>query len=106
MRELYASRRQALLDALERELGDRVRVAGVPAGLDLVAELAPGIDDEALAGRLGRAGIEVAPLSRQAIVHPRPGLILGFAAVSERRLARGVSAMRPLVAKAGLTGDV
>lgn len=94
MRELYGERRAALLDAIARELGDRVEVVGASAGIDVAVRLAASVDDVALAARLGEASIEALPLSRFATDRRgRPGLVLGFAAFSPARLRRSVATL-------------
>ncbi|HEY2511577.1 MAG TPA: PLP-dependent aminotransferase family protein, partial [Polyangiaceae bacterium] len=63
MRAVYAERREALVAALTRELGDVVSVVGEAAGMHLVVVLPPGMDDVEVARRAARRGISAAPLS-------------------------------------------
>lgn len=95
MRELYAERRAALLDALASELGDGLEVIGANAGLDVSAWLPSGVDDRAAVRALEGASIEACALSLQAI-NPlaRGGVLLGFAAFSPARLRRSAASMR------------
>jgi GntR family transcriptional regulator/MocR family aminotransferase len=79
MRGIYAERRRALVAAIERELGDTVRIAGDRAGMHLVMLLPPGARDRDIAVRAARRGISVIPLSScYASPRPRPGLVLGY----------------------------
>ena len=95
MRELYAERRAALLDALASELGDGLEVIGANAGLDVSAWLPSGVDDRAAVRALEGASIEAFALSMQAINPPaRGGVLLGFAAFSPARLRRSAASMR------------
>jgi GntR family transcriptional regulator/MocR family aminotransferase len=98
MRELYAERRTALLDALADELGDAVTVVGSSAGLDMCVRLAPGVDDRKVERDLADNRIDVFAVSRNAIEPlARGGLLLGFAPYSPARLRKAVAAMRPVL---------
>lgn len=100
-----ASRRAALLGALSAELGRQVRVAGADAGLHVVAwfdEISK--QREAALIKEGRAaGIglyPVTPLYSSPGVSSRPrcaGLILGYAALDEAKIKRGISRLARVV---------
>ncbi len=91
MRMLYGGRREALLDGLARTLGGAIDVVGAPAGLDLALRFVEPIDDIALVASLSRRGISAEALSALYTRPPgRAGLLLGFAAVAERRIGDGV----------------
>jgi GntR family transcriptional regulator/MocR family aminotransferase len=95
MRVLYAERREALLGALQSELGDEIEIVGSSAGLEVVARLPPLVQDRAVAKLAFAAGVDLLPLSRYAIrPASRGGLVLGFAAVSAARSRRAVPLLR------------
>ena len=73
MRGIYAERRRALESALERELGEGVRVVGDHAGMHLVVMLPPGVHDHDIAVRAVRRGLSVIPLSSCYTGRPQPG---------------------------------
>jgi GntR family transcriptional regulator / MocR family aminotransferase len=111
MRLLYAERQAALIEGLGARLAGALSVTPAAAGMHLVARLAPGLDDRAIARGAKTQGIEAPPLS---VYYRGPqaerGLLLGYAGVSERemgpaveRLARAVerSAQAPLASSAG-----
>jgi GntR family transcriptional regulator/MocR family aminotransferase len=90
-RQRYAARRAALLDALARELPG-ARVAGVAAGLHAVVLLPPGADEAAVVAAAAEDEVAVTGL---ATLHARsrpsgPGLVLGYAPLTEREIAEGV----------------
>jgi GntR family transcriptional regulator / MocR family aminotransferase len=90
MRPLYRRRRDALLNALDAQLPE-LEPAGVAAGLHLVAHLPPGIDEAAVVDAAARRGLAVDGLARYRIGGAgRPGLVIGYAALSERAIAEGV----------------
>ncbi|HUH59554.1 MAG TPA: PLP-dependent aminotransferase family protein [Candidimonas sp.] len=88
VRNLYASRRQCLIHAIQRRYGNSLEIIGDDAGLHLVLGLPDGVDDMAIAHMALQRGIIVRPLSdyyldgRQA----KKGLLLGFGCVSEEQI--------------------
>jgi GntR family transcriptional regulator/MocR family aminotransferase len=94
MREVYASRLNRLMDGARRELRGLIEIIGVEAGLQVAGWLADGIDDESAARAAARHRVEVVPLSAYSRrrIH-RQGLQLGFAAVDEQEISRGITAL-------------
>ncbi|HET9316041.1 MAG TPA: PLP-dependent aminotransferase family protein, partial [Vicinamibacteria bacterium] len=86
MRLLYAQRRQALVDALAREL-PALEVMGDAAGMHLVAALPDRARDREVAVRAAAQGLWTMPLSA-CYLGPsgRPGLVLGYGAPTEREI--------------------
>jgi GntR family transcriptional regulator/MocR family aminotransferase len=92
MRRLYAERQGVLVDAVRRQLGDRLKVTPSSAGMHLLGWLEPGVDDAAVSARAAALGVEAAPLSRYALVAPRRGgLLLGWAGYSAEGIREGVT---------------
>ena len=91
MREVYAARLDVLLTEGRSHLGGLLEISGVEAGLQTVGWLAgrtTGLEAERAAAK---RGVEVTSLSRYARdTVTREGLHLGFAAVDEREIRRGV----------------
>jgi GntR family transcriptional regulator/MocR family aminotransferase len=91
MRQLYAERQAALIEAFRMRFGDRLALAPAAAGMHLVARLAPGSDDRALARRAADAGVETPALSHYYQGEPAArGLLLGYAGVNRRATERAV----------------
>ena len=91
MRMVYMERRQALVDALRAEAGERLEVIGAAAGLHLAALLPPGVSDVVVAQRAAAKGILVTPLSSCCFRPPeRGGLILGYGGITPRDIREGV----------------
>ena len=91
MREVYAERRSALLEAARQSLAGLLDISGVEAGLQTAGWLGAGIDADAVERAAAQRGVEVVSLgrySRRAMV--RQGLQLGFAAVDADEIRRGV----------------
>jgi GntR family transcriptional regulator / MocR family aminotransferase len=94
MRELYASRLAVLRASVERKLGGLLEVQEVEAGVQTLGWLRGGLDAEAVARAAAEVGVEVIPLRRFVLETERPeGLLLGFAAVDDREIRRGVDAL-------------
>jgi len=95
MRALYAERRAALVDALDRELNGVLEVRAEPAGMHLVGWLRAGVSDVRTSRRLALNGIEASPLSRYALsALPRGGLVLGYADVDTKHIREGVRRLK------------
>ncbi|HWA42773.1 MAG TPA: PLP-dependent aminotransferase family protein [Hypericibacter adhaerens] len=103
-RKLYAARQAALLAAADRHFRGLLELAPAPAGMHLLAGLAPALaarmDDRAATARAAAAGITVSPLSAFQMTSPRrQGLLLGYAGVPEDRIEpaaiRLAAALRP-----------
>jgi GntR family transcriptional regulator/MocR family aminotransferase len=74
----YDLRRRALHSALEA-LADELEIGPSDAGLHLTVYLRRQLDDRAIAGEAGQAGVDLDPLSRFYLGSPRRGFVLGFA---------------------------
>ncbi|MGI5492523.1 PLP-dependent aminotransferase family protein [Microtetraspora malaysiensis] len=85
MRREYRRRRDALVRALAEHLPE-LRVHGISAGLHLYAELPGGWDARRVAEAARACGLAVDPLPS--------ALVIGFARLSEHRIADAVRALR------------
>jgi GntR family transcriptional regulator/MocR family aminotransferase len=90
-RAANASKRRVLLGALERELPG-ARVLGVAAGLHAVVLLPEGAGEDAVVAAAAERDVAVPGLAQLYVraTPPGPGLVLGYAALSERAIAEGV----------------
>jgi GntR family transcriptional regulator / MocR family aminotransferase len=99
MRLRYRRRRDVLVGALERHLPE-LDVAGVAAGLHVVASLPRGRTEEAALAAARRAGIALSGLREHRIeAGGRGALLLGFARSSEASLRAGVRALATAFAR-------
>lgn len=91
MRELYASRLAVLRESVQRKLGEVLTIPETQAGVNTVGWLANGLNAEAVARAAAERNVEVIPINRFALEERTPeGLLLGFGAVDDRELLRGV----------------
>jgi GntR family transcriptional regulator / MocR family aminotransferase len=100
MREIYAERLAALLEAARERLAGALTLSPIEAGLHTVGRLATGFDAEAVARAAAARDVEVVPLSRFfRAAPPIAGLQLGFAAVDAREIRRGVRELAAVLAR-------
>ncbi|MGC1618219.1 MAG: PLP-dependent aminotransferase family protein [Candidatus Acidiferrum sp.] len=91
MRQLYAQRRTALVDALTKEFSSALDILGAEAGMHLVVTLPKGIRDQQVAERAAREKLWVWPLSPAYLgATPRQGFILGFGSTSADEIPKAV----------------
>ncbi|HEX6535827.1 MAG TPA: PLP-dependent aminotransferase family protein [Gemmatimonadaceae bacterium] len=91
MREVYAARLAVLLACARRRLAGLLEIADVEAGLQTAGWLAAGLDERAATKAAAERNVDVTPLGEYRRARAaRDGLQLGFAAVDEREIRRGV----------------
>lgn len=90
---LYEERQAVLLEALEREFAGFFQVEKPAGGMQFIADLVGGGDDEAMALALGTGGIGARPVSRLYLAEPkRFGFLLGFAGYKQDAIRQAVKA--------------
>jgi GntR family transcriptional regulator/MocR family aminotransferase len=95
MRRVYRARRAALLEAVADHLHGLATSGPSDAGLYLRLVLADGLDEEAVAARAAALGVAVYPAGPYfARPVPKPGLILGYAALDEAGIREGIRRVR------------
>lgn len=100
MRKRYEGRRQALLEALRRTLGDRVEVVGANAGVHVLVRV-EGLHREDVPELVRRAEQEDVSLYGAAehyLSPPERGeILLGYSAMEEADIRAGVERLAPVV---------
>ncbi|HKI00732.1 MAG TPA: PLP-dependent aminotransferase family protein [Thermoanaerobaculia bacterium] len=101
MRMLYRERRDALVEAIRKELGDRLQVHDGQAGLHLVATLAEGSNDRQISENAARQGLWAMPLSACYLGEAAlQGLVLGYAGTGVPEILEGVRRLGPFLSAA------
>jgi GntR family transcriptional regulator / MocR family aminotransferase len=99
VRREYAARRDVLVHALRRWVGDALRFAVPAGGIGLWVRAAEGVDIDAWARRARSRGVVIATAATFAVDRkPRPFARLGFASLDRLELVEGVrrlAAARP-----------
>jgi GntR family transcriptional regulator/MocR family aminotransferase len=94
MRELYGTRRAALETGIQRQLGGLLRIPEIQAGLSTPAYLLDGRSSLQASQLATRSGLDVWALDRCALRRrDLRGLVLGFAAFTEREIRDGVAVL-------------
>lgn len=101
-RREYAHRRRLVLAALDGLPG--APLSGLDGGLHAVVELRDAAASAALVTRLAEAGVAVAPLSDYSAAPGgrRHGIVFGYAAPSDTRLAEGLALIRAAILDAAV----
>jgi GntR family transcriptional regulator/MocR family aminotransferase len=90
MRPIYRKRRDALLAALATHLPG-VQPVGASAGLHVLARLPDGADEAAIVARAAELEVAVDGVTPMRLRDPGPpGLILGYARLTEREIEHGI----------------
>jgi GntR family transcriptional regulator / MocR family aminotransferase len=91
MRELYASRLDALIRRARRDLDGLMKLSPIHAGLQIVGWVAEGIEENEACRRAAERGIDSVALSKLTIHRSMPSaLVLGVASADARAIGRGV----------------
>lgn len=100
MRETYSGRLAVLREAVHSKLAGALWIPEVEAGVNTVGYLNKGINADAVAQSAARHNVEVMPLKAFALKAAVPeGLLLGFGAVDDRELRRGVDVLAAAIEK-------
>ena len=95
-----ASRREAILAAIAKYIGDRAEISGSNAGLHLLMKLRglPSAQTAELRDRAERVGVRVYPAGP---FYRRPpaevALLLGYAALTEKEIAEGIRRLGTII---------
>ena len=91
LRRLYGERRAALAGALAHNLGDRVRVSPLAAGLHVMLYAEGEVDEAQLVREAAAHGVRVHPGAPYHLERPAPpSLLLGFSGLGEAEIVEGV----------------
>jgi GntR family transcriptional regulator/MocR family aminotransferase len=101
-RQRYRVRRDAMIGALRRHLPE-YPVRGAEGGLQVLLELPPGTDEEAILRAAARRGIELCNLyEMQLEPQPRdPGLMVGYGNIKDTAIDGAVAALAEVIRQAG-----
>jgi GntR family transcriptional regulator / MocR family aminotransferase len=103
MRAVYLSRRDALVNGIQRTLHDKLTIANADAGMHLTAWLSPGIDDREVVRRAAARGISATALSSCYTGKPsRMGLVLGFGGADEAQIGGALETLAEVLRSASL----
>jgi GntR family transcriptional regulator / MocR family aminotransferase len=97
LRQEYGERRQVLVDALAKHLGERVHWAPVAAGLHVMVYLDEGCDEAQVVRQAAAAGVGVYPGAPYHLQRPSPpSILLGFSGLNPAEIEQGVRRLAQL----------
>ena len=104
VRRRNAERQQALLDALRRRFGDRVRIEGTAAGLHVVAwfDHLPQKHEDVLVKTARAKGVGIYPVSALFVgsrTRKSVGLVMGYSALEAAQIERGCKLLAQAIAE-------
>jgi len=98
VRRVYGERRKFLLNLLQEKLGDVVTFEDHAAGMQLLARLPAGYDDQAIVEAATREGVITTALSdHYAQGKVQNGLLLGFCGFSEDEIEANISTIEKII---------
>ena len=98
MRKVYASRLNALDEALRKHMPEETRWTRPEGGMCLWLELPPGFDASELLIHVKERGVLFAPGRYFYVQNPLPNTLrLGFANLNEKQIARGVATLADML---------
>lgn len=91
MRRLYSERQEILVSEIKRHLAGKLEVEKSTSGMHVIGWLPEGVDDKFIARQAALSGVKTAAVSAHSLTKlERGGLILGYTAVNEKQIKRGV----------------
>jgi GntR family transcriptional regulator/MocR family aminotransferase len=91
LRRRNTARRAALLEAVEKYLGDRVELTGEGAGAQVVLWPRKRVTEQALVAAAAERGVGIYGIAHCFLRKPsRPGFLLGYARLTEREIREGI----------------
>ncbi len=91
MRKLYQRRQEILITEVKKHLAGRLEVKKSLSGMHLIGWLPDGVDDRIVAEKAAEFGVKTVAVSSFLLTErERGGLVLGYAATSEKQIKQGV----------------
>jgi GntR family transcriptional regulator/MocR family aminotransferase len=91
LRRKNTARRAALLESVEKYLGDRVELTGEGAGAQVVLWPRKRVSEEAIVAAAAKRGVGIYGIAHCFLQRPsRPGFLLGYARLTEREIREGI----------------
>lgn len=95
MRKLYRKKRAILLETVQRELGEHVRIRGENSGLRILLDVYLPFSEKELIEKAKEYGVKIYPVSLSYKDHPPTKTVsLGFAGVSEFNIREGIKKLK------------
>ncbi len=100
LRVLYQARQEILVNEINQEMDDLLKVHESPAGMHLIGWLPRKTDDKKLAQFCRENGVAVVPLSNSSVkFYKDPALMLGYTAFNEESIRHGVKRLKRILSE-------
>ena len=100
MRQLYDSRRQALVAALKRHFGNRVTIIGENAGIHVMVKIKTVLSDEVVIAKAAIVGVGLVSAREYYLKLPSQGeFIFGYAQLDEIQIEQGIIRLSQVIKK-------
>lgn len=91
MRRLYDERQEILVSEIKKHLPGKLEVEKSTSGMHVIGWLPEGVDDKSIARQAALSGVQTGAVSAHSLTKlERGGLILGYTAVNEKQIKKGV----------------
>ena len=91
LRRRNTARREALVQAIQKYLGERVEVTGDGSGAHVVLWPRKPISEDTVIAQAASRGVGIYGISHSFLTHPsRPGLMLGYSTMNEAEIREGI----------------
>ncbi len=98
MRTLYKERQEFLINEIEKELGDSLKVNVSDAGMHIIAWLPENLDDMIISQKARENNLIAYPLSEYVLkFKQKPGLILGYTAFDKPKLKSAIQILKKIL---------
>ena len=98
MRTLYKERQEFLINEIEKELGDSLKVNVSDAGMHIIAWLPENLDDMIISQKARENNLIAYPLSEYVLkFKQKPGLILGYTAFDKPKLKSAIQILKKII---------
>jgi GntR family transcriptional regulator / MocR family aminotransferase len=102
MRRLYENRQQMLVSEIKKHLADILEVENSISGMHVIGWLPDGVKDSAAVEKAAQFSIKTASVSALSLTpNQRNGLILGYTAINEKQIKKGVKQLAKALKELG-----
>jgi GntR family transcriptional regulator/MocR family aminotransferase len=91
MRRLYEERQEIIISEITKHLDGKLEVKNPVSGMHIIGWLPEGVEDKFLVEKVASVGIKTSAVSAHSLTRwTRGGLILGYTAINEKQIKKGV----------------
>ena len=97
-RRRNTARREALVQAIQKHLGERVEVTGDGSGAHVVLWPRKRVSEDTVIAQAAARGVGIYGISHSFLTQPsRPGLMLGYSTMNEAEIREGIRLLSEVI---------